>query len=115
MSNNGKFLCAGAALLIYGSSFLVLPLAAQTAPGDPASRDETIPEKKVAKPLEPDQGISADGLKTGRSESLSDRLDQSNGVITPPRGVDPGIKKPAPVADPNSTPVIKPAPGVNAK
>lgn len=115
MRDYKNFPFAAAALLLFGTCFFVSPLAAQTAPGDPASSDETIPEKQATKPLEPDQGISAQGLKTGRSESLSDRLDQSNGVITPPRGVDPGIKKEAPVAEPNSSLVIRPAPGNDAK
>lgn len=42
------------------------------------------------------------------NETLSQRLDRNNGVITPPAGTDPGIAVPAPVPNPNSTPVIRP-------
>jgi hypothetical protein len=44
-------------------------------------------------------------------KNLSDKLDASGGMIKPPPGVDPEIVKPAPVPEPNSTPVIPP-PGV---
>jgi hypothetical protein len=50
--------------------------AAQTAPGGPAG-NQAIPE-----------------------------LDASGGVIKPQPGVDPEIVKPAPVPEPNSTPVV---------
>jgi hypothetical protein len=54
------------------------------------------------------------------SGNLSDKLDQSGGVIHPKDNVDPGITKPAPVPNPNSTTVIVPpgtdgAPGAKAK
>ncbi|WP_395665932.1 hypothetical protein [Methylocella sp.] len=81
---------------------------AQTAPGAPGTpnalpQKQAIPEK-VDEPL-----------RSGRSESLSDRLDETNGVVKPPPGVDPGIVQPAPVPHPNSTPVIPPPPGPQAK
>ena len=77
---------------------------AQTEPGAPGS-NQAIPEK-----LRPDPKSSpqSEPLSSGRSESLSDKLDKSGGVIKPKPGVDPGIVKPAPVAEPNSTPVIPP-------
>lgn len=40
--------------------------------------------------------------------TLSDKLQQSDGVIKPPSGVDPEIKTIAPDPSPNSMPVIKP-------
>ncbi len=43
-----------------------------------------------------------------KSESLSEKLDRQKGVIKPKRDVDPLINKPAPVPNPNSTPVIPP-------
>jgi hypothetical protein len=56
-------------------------------------------------------------IQNGRSESLSSKLNQSGGVIKPTEDVDPGMKKAAPVAHPNSTPVIPPSAtgGENAK
>jgi hypothetical protein len=47
------------------------------------------------------------------SESLSRKLDRSNGVITPPRHVDPGLTQAPPPAGPQSTPVIPPPGGPN--
>lgn len=43
------------------------------------------------------------------SDSLSTKLNKSDGVITPNSDVDPGMKVPAPVPQPNSTPVIPPS------
>jgi len=91
------------------------PALAQTAPGVPGS-NATIPEKQAA-PSPPAEAGS--DVKSGRS--LSQKLDASGGVIKPPSDIDPGIKKPAPVPEPNSTPVITPpgmpggAPGPEAK
>ena len=47
--------------------------------------------------------------------TLSQKLDQTDGVIRPRTDVDPGITKPAPVPNPGSTPVIPPpgSPGGN--
>ncbi|MGI8568515.1 MAG: hypothetical protein ACR2KT_05350 [Methylocella sp.] len=58
------------------------PAFAQTAPGDPAGA-EIIPEKDLSRPQDM--------------------------VIKPKQNVDPAIVKPAPVPNPNSTPVIPPA------
>jgi hypothetical protein len=77
-------LMAGA-LLASGSAF------AQTAAPKPPNT--TVPEK-IAPGAEP----------TGPAKNLSDRLNNSNGVIKP-KEVDPGIEKPAPQAeDPNVIP-----------
>lgn len=59
----------------------VQPSFAQTAPGNPAGT-ETIPEKERS-----------------RSEDM----------VIKPKQIDPEIVKPAPVPNPNSTPVIPPA------
>jgi len=90
------FIEAGYLLLMAGAAL------AQTAPGAPGSKD-VIPEKQAPPISQPN---SDQDLKTGRS--LSQKLDESNGVIKPGGDVDPGINKAAPVPDPNSTPVIKP-------
>ena len=83
--------------------FSAAPAAAQVTPGDPAG-NQTIPEKDQSRPRDMPKG-EKDGNKT-----LSDKLNASGGVIKPPPGIDPdpGISKPAPVPEPNSTPVIPP-------
>ena len=78
---------------------------AQIAPGDPAG-NQTIPEKDLSRPAE---GGTQDGKATSDGKNLSDKLDKSGGVIKPAEGLDPQIVHPAPVPDPNSTPVIPPA------
>ena len=40
--------------------------------------------------------------------TLSEKLDQSKGVLRPPTGIDPGIQAPAPEPNPQTTPVIPP-------
>ena len=88
------------ALLGLGSGGAV----AQIAPGDPAN--QTIPEKDLSRPAE---GGTQNGNAASDGKSLSEKLDKSGGVIKPAEGVDPQIVQPAPVPDPNSTPVIPPA------
>jgi hypothetical protein len=78
--------------------------SAQTAPGNPAG-NQTIPEK-----MRPGTEQGGSGVDD-HEKNLSDKLDASGGVIKPPPGIDPEIVKPAPVPEPNSTPVIPP-PGV---
>jgi hypothetical protein len=79
---------------------------AQIAPGDPTG-NQTIPEKDLSRPAE---GGTQNGNGTSDgTQSLSDKLDKSGGVIKPAEGVDPQIVQPAPVPDPKSTPVIPPA------
>lgn len=82
-----------------------VPALAQTTPGAPGT-DQVIPEKDRSRPQ--DQPGTA-------NQSLSDKLDKSGGVIKPPADVDPKMAKPAPVPNPNSTPVIPPpgSPGGN--
>ena len=85
--------------------------AAQTAPGDPAG-NQTIPEKDLSRPDARRPGrVQGGSVAEDHEKNLSDKLDASGGVIKPPPGVDPEIVKPAPVPEPNSTPVIPP-PGV---
>ena len=55
------------------------------------------------------QTDAQNSMKSGRSESLSRKLSESGGVITPKSDVDPGMKVPAPAPHPNSTPVIPPS------
>jgi hypothetical protein len=84
---------------------MAAPVLAQTTPGAPGT-DQVIPEKDRSRPA--DQPSNA-------QQSLSEKLDKSGGVIKPPADVDPKMAKPAPVPNPNSTPVIPPpgSPGGN--
>ena len=92
----------------------LVPAQAQTAtPGT-----QPIPEKDATRSpdkLKAQQAPSS--IQNGPSESLSSKLNQSGGVIKPTGDVDPGMKTPAPVDHPNSTPVIPPSAtgGENAK
>jgi hypothetical protein len=67
----------------------------------PAQEPQTIPE---ANPC-------VDGLKKADGtpcDTLSEKLDETGGIITPPMGIDPGIGVPAPDPMPGTTPVIPP-------
>lgn len=82
-----------------------LPTVAQTTPPAAAGSRQTIPEKQSDTPIQ------------GRSESLSSRLNATDGVIKPDANVDPGMRVPAPAPHPDSMPVIPPSAtgGNNAK
>jgi hypothetical protein len=71
----------------------------QHAPNMP--RSENMPAEKI----EP----SAPSV-TGSTNTLSEKLEQTDGVIRPPETATPDITVPAPVPNPGTTPVI-PAPG----
>ena len=88
------------ALLGLGSGGAV----AQIAPGDPAG-NQTIPEKDLSRPAE--GGTQNGNAASDGNQSLSDKLDKSGGVIKANAGRGPA-EQPAPVPDPNSTPVIPP-------
>ncbi|PNE11619.1 MAG: hypothetical protein CR217_08035 [Beijerinckiaceae bacterium] len=53
-------------------------------------------------------GAQGGSIVDDHKKNLSHKLDASGGIIKPPPGVDPQIVKPAPVPEPNSTPVIPP-------
>ena len=62
------------------------------------------------------QPPAPNSLNTGSSTgTLSDKLERSDGVITPRANVDPGIKTTPPVTNPGTMPVIPPpgSPGGN--
>jgi len=80
------------------------PVPQQQAPNMPVPRD--MPAEKVApNPLTPSEPSA-----TGSTESLSEKLNRTDGVIRPPSSATPDMRVPAPVPDPGTTPVI-PAPG----
>ena len=77
-----------------------------------------LDQKKALPAAESNQAATAQGETDGaqgsrvvddHKKNLSHKLDASGGVIEPPPGVDPQIVKPAPVPEPNSTPVIPPS------
>jgi hypothetical protein len=92
-----------------GIAALTLGLLAMT----PAMAQTNAPESKTTIP----EKQSATTLQGGRSESLSSKLSNSDGVITPKGNIDPGMHVPAPDPHPNSTTVIPPSAtgGANAK
>lgn len=75
----------------------ISPALAQTTPVPPPGSRQVVPEKQGAP------------LQSGRSESLSKKLEKSDGVIRPQENVDPGMRAPAPNAQTHSTPVIPPS------
>ncbi len=62
---------------------------------------ENAPPDKIGEPL-------STGSTTGKSGTLSEQLNKSEGVIKPPPGIDPDMKVPAPDPNPGSTIVIPP-------
>ena len=101
--------------LLVGTALLGLPAAAQTttatsllagiisvdelSTSEPRRPNTTIPEK-----IEPQEnGTTGSGE---HSESLSDKLDRSEGVLPPPADADSGLAKPAP--DVGTTRIIPP-------
>ena len=87
---------AGVALACTLSSSVMAQSSApaQTVPNTPAP-STTVPEK-----VAPDS--------TGSTTNLSDKLNRTDGVITPPAGVDSGMATRAPAANTGSMPVITP-------
>ena len=97
-------------ILVVSASVLACALSpiashAQTEkPPEPTATDKVIPEK-----------LCPPGTEAGDPKcSLSNTLDQSGGVIVPPKGVDPGIVVPPAPVD-TKMPVIAPpgSPGGN--
>jgi hypothetical protein len=74
--------------------------SAQTQPRAPnMPNPNTVPAEKMA----PDLGTTG---STG--ETLSERLNRTEGVIKPPTTATPDMTVPAPVPNPGTTPVIPP-------
>lgn len=96
-----KGLFARSMPLVAGLVLSTTALAQTVQPRDPNMPDpkSTVPEK-----VDPPQ-TSVSG---NPGQSLSDKLEKSEGVITPRTNLDPGIRVPAPVPNPGTTPVIPP-------
>ena len=82
----------------------------QQAPNMPPLQQ--MPAEKV----EP-QGSVTSQEPSSTGSTLSDKLEQSDGVIRPPATATPDMSVPAPVPNPNTTPVIPPpgSPGGNPR
>lgn len=76
----------------------------QQAPNMPA------PSQMPAEKIEPDSNLSGTNgpSETGSTKTLSEKLEQTDGVIRPPETATPDITVPAPVPNPGTTPVIRP-------
>src|SRR5215207_8551684 len=87
------------------------PLAAQTAEPDRADK----PRDETTQAPDPRQDPRSTGATARPGESLSQRLERTEGVIRPPSDLNPDSRVKPPVADPGTTPVIPPpgAPGGN--
>ncbi|QRM30579.1 hypothetical protein [Microvirga sp. VF16] len=76
-------------------------------------------QKMPAEKVEPNLNGAQpnDPSETGSTNTLSDKLERSDGVIRPPENATPDITVPAPVPDPGTTPVIPPpgSPGGNPR
>jgi hypothetical protein len=91
-----------AALMLAGASGLAAAQPA-TAPRDPNMPDpKNVPAEKIA-PADP----GATGSTGSTGGNLSQKLEQSEGVIKPPATGD-SMQVPAPVPNPGTTPVIPP-------
>jgi hypothetical protein len=73
------------------------------------------PNQMPAEKIEPNTDGGASNGPSETTNTLSDKLERSDGVIRPPESATPDITVPAPVPEPNSTPVIRPpgSPGGN--
>ncbi|HVV94859.1 MAG TPA: hypothetical protein VHD15_15720 [Hyphomicrobiales bacterium] len=89
MSSSTQFARAAA----WAAALLVATASGAAAQAPPS-------EGHARKPATPDSGNAAG--------SLSQRLSRSNGVIPPPKNVDPGMSAPVPNPHPHTTPVIPP-------
>jgi hypothetical protein len=81
-------------MMLLGATLLAGPSAAQNAPLAPTA------DPKACAPQEQRQGT------VGSSQTLSDKLERTDGVICPPAGIDSEITRSPPGA--GKTPVIPP-------
>ncbi|MBX9741663.1 MAG: hypothetical protein K2X62_16430 [Beijerinckiaceae bacterium] len=77
-----------------------LPALAQTTPGAPGS-DQVIPEKDRS--TAPRPGAGAEG------QTLTDKLNKTDGVIAPPGNVDPEMRQIPPPGAGQNMPIIPPS------
>lgn len=106
MSRQPLWTALGAAAIALSLGTAVL---AQT-PVQPQPRDPNMPGQQNTLPekMEPRTGQTT-GETTGSTGTLSDKLQASDGVITPPANISPDMAVKPPVADPGTTRIIPPA------
>lgn len=93
------------ALLAAGSLLAPTGVGAQTPPpGQPGAPPEAM-EPPSESPVPPDDPNVEQGEP---QEPLSEQLKRKDGVLEPPRSVDPGITQPVPEDFESKTPVIPP-------
>ena len=95
---------------LLSASILAASLLVSMAPGQ-AQPDPGTPQSESTGPQDP----RSTGSAGGSNETLSERLDSSDGVIRPPANIAPDMRVRPPVPDPGTTPVIRPpgSPGGN--
>ncbi|WP_243374001.1 hypothetical protein [Microvirga solisilvae] len=102
---------------------LVLSLIAAGCAGTAMAQNPNVLNQQAPNmpPLQqmPAEKVDPNGVQTedppSTGSTLSDKLEQSDGVIRPPATATPDIRVPAPVPNPGTTPVIPPpgSPGGN--
>ena len=111
---NRQLLSKACGMFVIVASIASHPAQAQSGGGSPqpspADPKNTIPEKVAPQEKSiPDSKEPAPGSsEPAPGESLSNQLNRNEGVIQPPRDIDPGIDVPAPNPNPGTTPVIPP-------
>ena len=94
-----------ACALALAALMLISPASAQTPP-EPAP-PPGMPNM-ADPPAESTPAPDATGETGEPDKSLSEELKEKEGVLEPPRDMDSKIERPAPVPDPNTTPVLPP-------
>jgi len=84
------------ALMLVGIGFLTLPSQCSAQPPSPNAPETQSPTSDQKPPA------------NNTDEPLSEKLDKSEGVLTPPSGVDPKIHKEPPAETGDRMPVIVP-------
>ena len=93
--------------ILAGALVIALATAASAqTPVTPQPRDPNMPSTGNTVPEKIDGKA---GNTTGSTQTLSDKLQASDGVITPPADISPSMAVKPPVANPGTTPVIPPA------
>jgi hypothetical protein len=104
MDKSSSLIRSAAIALVASCVLITVPLArAQTTMVDPGqgADQQNVPSKAPG-----DKATTP--LRNDTPEPLSKKLENSDGVITPPEHVDPEMRKPTPELGPQSTPVIPP-------
>lgn len=95
--------------------FSTLTGARAQTPAQPRDPNMPDPNRTIPEKIEPQQDPRSTGSGARPGESLSDRLDRTDGVIRPPENLSPDMSVRPPVPDPGTTLVIPPpgSPGGN--